>query len=71
MSTNAERVFWKIYGFLLAIPLNQRTQHLYPDNKVHGANMGPICALSAPDDGLHKPCYQGTHLKQAGDSLIP
>ena len=29
-----------------------------PDNKVHGANMGPTWVLSAPD-GPHEPCYQG------------
>ena len=29
-----------------------------PDSKVHGANMGPIWVLSAPD-GPHEPCYQG------------
>ena len=26
--------------------------HVYPDNKVHGANMGPTWVLWAPD-GLH------------------
>ena len=29
-----------------------------PDSKVHGANMGPTWALSAPD-GPHELCYQG------------
>ena len=31
----------------------------YPDNKVHGANMGPTWVLLAPD-GPHEPCYQGS-----------
>ena len=29
-----------------------------PNRKVHGANMGPTWALSAPD-GPHEPCCQG------------
>ena len=33
---------------------------LYGD-KVHGTNMGPTWALSAPD-GPHEPCYQGNLL---------
>ena len=28
-----------------------------PDNKVHGANMGPTWVFSAPD-GPHELCYQ-------------
>ena len=32
-----------------------------PDGKVHGANMGPIWVLSAPD-GPHEPCYQGCQI---------
>ena len=31
---------------------------VYLDSKVHGANMGPTWALSAPD-GPHEPWYQG------------
>ena len=32
---------------------------IVPDNKFHGANMGPTWVLSAPD-GSHEPCYKGT-----------
>ena len=34
-----------------------------PESKVHGANMGSIWVLSAPD-GPHEPCYQGGHVLQ-------
>ena len=33
---------------------------LRPDSKVHGANMGPIWVLSAPE-GPHEPCYKGNN----------
>ena len=27
-----------------------KTRNIFPDSKVHGANMGPTWVLSAPDD---------------------
>ena len=42
----------------LAVLLASTKCHAIPDNKVHGANMGPTWVLSAPC-GPHKPCYQG------------
>ena len=42
-----------------------RFQGCTPDNKVHGANMGPTWVLSAPDGshvGRMKPCYLGLAL---------
>ena len=35
--------------------------HIYPDSKVHGANMGPTWVLSAPD-GPHELCSHGMYL---------
>ena len=34
----------------LMITFSTNNQCNYPDSKVHGANMGPIWVLSAPDD---------------------
>ena len=36
------------------------TPNKYPDNKFHGANMGPTWVLTAPD-GPHEPCYKGIY----------
>ena len=37
------------------------SMNVYPDSKVHGANMGPTWVLSAPD-GPHEPCYLGNYI---------
>ena len=37
----------------------------FPDNKIHGANMGPNWVLSAPGGPPcwpHEPCYQGSYI---------
>ena len=42
--------------------ISQLTVAIHPDNKVHGANMGPTWVLSAPDGPHvrpHEPCYRG------------
>ena len=36
--------------------------NIFPDSKVHGANMGPTWVLSAPD-GPHVPCYLGYYIR--------
>ena len=48
--------FMYLFKFLPADLL--RNRNIVPDNKVHGANMGPTWVLWAPD-GPHEPCYQG------------
>ena len=44
------------YNWLRSQPLTTSNQRIVaqdiPDNKVHGANMGPTCVLSAPG-GTH------------------
>ena len=63
--------FWPdILNVTLKYPAGEILQHtdirakqspvtcIFPDSKVHGANMGPTWVLSAPG-GPHEPCYLG------------
>ena len=48
-------IFLKIYEWFI----------MFPDSKVHGANMGPTWVLSAPDGphvGPQEPCYNALSL---------
>ena len=41
--------YWRIYASVGLNELNGIRQDIFPDSKVHGANMGPTWVLSAPD----------------------
>ena len=50
-------------GILKTINNNNNPQRVFPDSKVHGANMGPIWGRQDPG-GPHEPCYMGCyHIK--------
>ena len=40
---------WLVFGWIYCLLFSCCITNVYPDSKVHGANMGPTWVLSAPD----------------------
>ena len=49
--------------------LSATLAHQYPDRKIHGANMGPIWVLSAPDGPHVGPMNLAIKIRYAGTQI--